>query len=69
MGKGDKKTKRGKIVNGSYGVRRKRKVSTPIIKKADKAVKEVKPVEKVEVKAPKKPTAPKKKKEKEETAE
>jgi len=25
MGKGDKKTKRGKIVNGSYGVRRPRK--------------------------------------------
>lgn len=24
MGKGDKKTRRGKIVNGSYGVRRKR---------------------------------------------
>lgn len=25
MGKGDKKSKRGKIVNGSYGVRRRRK--------------------------------------------
>ena len=38
MGKGDIKSKRGKIVNGSYGVRRRRK----------KAVKEV---VKVEVKA------------------
>ena len=27
MGKGDKKTKRGKIVNGSYGVTRPRKVA------------------------------------------
>ncbi|MGB5272863.1 MAG: 30S ribosomal protein THX [Flavobacteriaceae bacterium] len=26
MGKGDKKTKRGKIVNGTYGTRRKRKI-------------------------------------------
>ena len=26
MGKGDKKSKRGKIVNGTYGVRRKRKI-------------------------------------------
>ncbi|MFA8300568.1 MAG: 30S ribosomal protein THX [Hyphomicrobiales bacterium] len=25
MGKGDKKTKRGKIVNGSYGARRPKK--------------------------------------------
>jgi len=25
MGKGDKKTKRGKIVNGSYGILRRRK--------------------------------------------
>jgi 30S ribosomal protein S31 len=38
MGKGDIKSKRGKIVNGSYGVRRRRK-------KADKEV------VKVEVKA------------------
>ncbi|HUS86815.1 MAG TPA: 30S ribosomal protein THX [Bacteroidales bacterium] len=28
MGKGDKKTKRGKIVKGSYGVRRLRKKKT-----------------------------------------
>lgn len=26
MGKGDKKTKRGKIVNNSYGARRPRKI-------------------------------------------
>ncbi len=25
MGKGDKKTKRGKIINGTYGVRRRKK--------------------------------------------
>lgn len=31
MGKGDKKTRRGKIVNGSYGVRRPRKKSTPVV--------------------------------------
>ncbi|MCG8320556.1 MAG: 30S ribosomal protein THX [Cytophagales bacterium] len=28
MGKGDKKTKRGKIVKGSFGVRRPRKKKT-----------------------------------------
>lgn len=26
MGKGDKKSKRGKIINGTYGARRKRKL-------------------------------------------
>jgi 30S ribosomal protein S31 len=37
MGKGDKKSKRGKIVNGSYGVRRrKKKVVKPVIKKKEK---------------------------------
>lgn len=29
MGKGDKKSKRGKIILGSFGVRRPRKKSTP----------------------------------------
>jgi len=29
MGKGDKKSKRGKITNGSYGKRRLRKASKP----------------------------------------
>ena len=27
MGKGDRKTRRGKIIKGSYGVRRPRKIS------------------------------------------
>jgi 30S ribosomal protein S31 len=37
MGKGDKKSKRGKIVNGSFGVRRrKKKVVKPVIKKKEK---------------------------------
>ncbi len=30
MGKGDKKSKRGKINNGSYGKRRLRKASKPV---------------------------------------
>ena len=35
MGKGDKKTKRGKIANKSYGVRRPRKIrkKTPVEEK------------------------------------
>jgi ribosomal small subunit protein bTHX len=33
MGKGDKKTKRGKIAQGSYGVRRPRKQQTTDKKK------------------------------------
>ena len=37
MGKGDKRTKRGKIVNGSYGVTRPRKASKAVEEKADKA--------------------------------
>jgi len=48
MGKGDKKTKRGKIRNGSYGVHRKRKtVKAFIPSKKAKAKAEVteKPVE------------------------
>ena len=39
MGKGDKKTKRGKIVSGSYGVRRPRKKTVetkPVTKKTTK---------------------------------
>jgi 30S ribosomal protein S31 len=31
MGKGDKKTRRGKIWNGSYGARRPRKKAKPVI--------------------------------------
>lgn len=52
MGKGDKKSKRGKIVNGSYGVRRPKKKN----KKALVAT----PSEKTEKKPAKKTTAKKK---------
>jgi 30S ribosomal protein S31 len=31
MGKGDKKTKRGKIINGSYGARRPRKIKKTLV--------------------------------------
>jgi 30S ribosomal protein S31 len=34
MGKGDKKTKKGKIVKGSYGVRRPRKSQKDNVAKA-----------------------------------
>ncbi|MDR2970738.1 MAG: 30S ribosomal protein THX [Bacteroidales bacterium] len=65
MGKGDKKTRRGKIVIGSYGVRRMRKTSKPIpekvIKVAEKVkvaevTEEVKPAPEKKTKAPKKET-------------
>lgn len=41
MGKGDKKTRRGKIVNGTYGVRRrkKKKGTVPLAEKEAKAKK------------------------------
>jgi len=79
MGKGDKKTKRGKIVIGSYGVRRRRKASVALPKKVAKVVEvpeevtevtevaEVKPAVEKKAKAPKKAATTKKKKE--ETAE
>ncbi len=62
MGKGDKKSKRGKIVLGTYGVRRRRKtskksippVSAPIKEKAEEKVgekAEVKVKAKAEAKA------------------
>lgn len=62
MGKGDKKTKRGKIILGSSGVKRpKNKKSNPVIAAANavKEVKEEKPAKKqkdevVEVKVEKK---------------
>jgi len=52
MGKGDKKSKRGKIILGSYGIKRPRKKpDKPVIKLAkvtkEKAIKEVKPVKEV----------------------
>ena len=78
MGKGDKKTKRGKIVIGSYGVRRMRKTSSPAPEKVVKVAEiveiaeEVKPAEEKKTKAPKKVATEKKatttKKKKEETA-
>jgi len=62
MGKGDRKTRRGKLYIGTYGVRRPKKgkkhvaTSKPVIVKKEvkepvKEVKEIKVVEKVEKKA------------------
>lgn len=42
MGKGDKKSKRGKISSGTFGVRRPRKVKKNTKAKAKKAVKKKK---------------------------
>ncbi|WP_081414006.1 30S ribosomal protein THX [Chryseobacterium daeguense] len=39
MGKGDKKSKRGKINNGSYGKRRPRKSSKSLVTSEDKSKK------------------------------
>ncbi|MDP2236393.1 MAG: 30S ribosomal protein THX [Bacteroidales bacterium] len=36
MGKGDKKTRRGKIVMGSYGVRRPRKNDNTVVSVSEK---------------------------------
>lgn len=57
MGKGDKKSKRGKIILGSHGVKRPRKKSNPSMPKKDKPVEaEVKtPVKAVKPKTVKKP--------------
>jgi ribosomal small subunit protein bTHX len=55
MGKGDKKTKRGKILMGSHGVRRPRRKlarAVPVV-----AVKEEKPAAAAKEKAPAKPKA------------
>lgn len=52
MGKGDKKSKRGKIIMGSYGVRRPRNKAKADVTVVEKP-KKVKTVEKKEVKAPK----------------
>ncbi len=54
MGKGDKKTKRGKIIQGSYGVTRpKRKATTGKIPAPVKAVKPIVEKEAVEEVKPK----------------
>ena len=56
MGKGDKKTKRGKIIMGSYGKKRPRKDEKkpviPLKPKKAKVVKEEAPAKKVAVKFP-----------------
>lgn len=70
MGKGDKKTRRGKIVRGSFGVRRRRKGKTiaQIIRQKEKEAPAEKLVEAIETEkidkaeekpAPKKPAAKK----------
>lgn len=57
MGKGDKKTKRGKLFSGTYGVRRKRKI-TETYKPAQKPPEEAKEKKKItEVSKPAKPPA------------
>lgn len=68
MGKGDKKTKKGKRFLGSYGVSRvqKKKTVTAPVEKPAKPAKPAKPVAEEKPKAPKKeaaeakPKAPKK---------
>ena len=57
MGKGDRKSRRGKIILGSFGVRRPRKEVRRSIIEAAPAIK----VEKIEVKPELKVTPPKKK--------
>jgi ribosomal small subunit protein bTHX len=67
MGKGDKKTRRGKIITGSYGVRRKRHkrnsykpaVSEPtVVKEVSKAMVAAEIPELMEVKVETKPAEP-----------
>ena len=69
MGKGDKKTKKGKITLGTFGVRRKKKASATYVAPKSKKKAPAKAAEKPEVvkkaetpkKAPAKPKAVKKK--------
>lgn len=63
MGKGDKKSRRGKINIGSFGVTRprKKKVSTPVAaEKKEKPVKKKAAAPKAEKPKAEKPKAPKK---------
>ena len=46
MGKGDKKSRRGKVTNGSYGKSRMRKESVPLYDKSETATAEKKEVKK-----------------------
>ncbi len=59
MGRGDKKTRKGKITMGSYGVLRPRKKATPIIIKAAVKPVKVKAEKKVKVEISEKPVAKK----------
>jgi len=60
MGKGDKKSKKGKIFSGSYGVTRKRKASTTFVApKTKKAAPEKETEVVAEKPAAKKPAAKK----------
>jgi 30S ribosomal protein S31 len=73
MGKGDKKTKRGKIVNRSYGVRRRKNNKapakaavlkpTPVVEEKVKEIKQVKPKIAKEAAVPKEVKVPKEPKE------
>ena len=60
MGKGDKKTKKGKISSGSYGILRKRKKTALFIAKTKKVSSKAKKEEVVEEKVPAKKVVTKK---------
>ncbi len=59
MGKGDKKTRKGKIINGTYGVRRPRKAKKmqPELTAGKKATATAKPKAKATAAKPPKPKA------------
>lgn len=60
MGKGDKKSKKGKISSGTYGVsRKKRSVKAVVVKPKKKAVKKVEAEAEPKKAAAKKPAAKK----------
>jgi ribosomal small subunit protein bTHX len=59
MGKGDKKTRRGKIIKGSYGVLRPKKKALPKLVSKPKKETPVKVVAEAVEKAVKKPAAKK----------
>jgi len=59
MGKGDKKTKRGKIISGSYGVRRPKKAVKPSVEKIVIEKPKTAPVAETKKPAAKKPAAKK----------
>ena len=55
MGKGDKKTKKGKIWAGSYGISRKKKKAVTFVAKAKKAAPKAEDVPEVEEEVKKTP--------------